>query len=252
MEFTDTTITIMDKIGKNKVAMYKSLKTIIADNQASWTSLPAFASAYQTFIGRLTALEQRVYQQNLALIGVSAVKDAKKSIVIDKAYAMASAITAYAVVNNDVELINHMKINRHELQSSGKELLLVLVDRIVNRATGLVGHLDDFGVDQASVDELSTLRDELDVQMNAPRNAIIDRKGQTLGIKTLIKEIDTIIKLQLDKLLFILKEDHPQFFIDYTNARIIVDHRNRPTIGGAQAPERDDGFTPGGFGEDPN
>ena len=240
----------MDKIGKNKVAMYKSLKTIIAQNEASWTSLPAFANAYQTFVERLSALEQRGYQQNLALVGVSAVKDAKKAIVIDKTFAMGSAITAYAVLNKDVELINHMKISKHMLNSAGKELLLVLVDRVIKRATSLAGQLDDFGVDAASVEELSTLRDELDAQMNAPRNAIIDRKGQTIGIKTLITEIDGIIKLQLDKLLFILKEDHPQFFIDYTNARMIVDHGSRHPNGTSEdvPPEPDDGI--GSFDDD--
>lgn len=86
--------------------------------------------------------------------------------------------------------------------------------------------------------------------MNAPRNAIIDRKGQTIGIKTLITEIDGIIKLQLDKLLFILKEDHPQFFIDYTNARMIVDHGSRHPNGGMEdvPPEPDDGN--GSFDDD--
>ena len=242
----------MDKIGKNKLAMYKSLKTIIAQNEASWTALPAFANAYQTFVERLEALEQRVYQQNLALVGVSAVKDAKKAIVVDKAYAMSSAITAYAVANNDLEVMSQMKISKHELQSLGKEMVLVLVNRIISRASSLVAALADFGITQASVDELITLRNELDAQMNAPRNAIIDRKGQTLGIKTLTREIDAIVKLQLDKLLFILKEDHPQFFIDYKNARIIVDHRNRKGIGSSideeLPPEPDDGN--GSFDDD--
>lgn len=214
--------------------MYKSLKTVLTSHQANWSTLPAFASAVQTFEARLTALEEATYHQNLALVGVSAVKDA---IVSDKAYAMSSAMVAYAIVNNDVELLNHMKISKHQIAQASRDLILVLLDRIISRATGLVNDLEAYGVDQASIDELQTLRNELDQQMGAPRTAIIDRKGQTSRIKSLVKELDVIIKFQLDKLMQILKEDHPAFFVAYSNARMIIDHRNRPT-GGA---ERDDG-----------
>lgn len=207
--------------------MYKSVKSIIAKNQTAWTGLAAFGSSFQTFTDRLQALEESGYQQNLAIVGVSAVKNAKRTLVVDRAYAISSGIVAYAVVNNDVETINHMKISRHELEKAGKTKLLVLVDRILIRANSIVGQLSDYGIDQTSIDELQTLRDELDVQLSAPRNAIIERKNQTIRIKTLVKEIDIVLKLQLDKLMEILKEDHPDFFTAYTNARVIVDHRNR-------------------------
>lgn len=207
--------------------MYKAVRSIIETNQANWSALPAFASAVQTFGERLYALEQAAYHQNLALVGVSAVKNAKKSIVVDKAYAMSSSMVAFAVVTNDVELINQMKIAKHVLDNASKDQMLILVDRIISRAGDLVNLLGDYGVDQSAIDELQVLRNELDAQMNAPRNAIIDRKGQTRRIKSLVRELDAIIKFQLDKLMIILKEDHPDFFIGYTNARMIVDHRNR-------------------------
>jgi hypothetical protein len=227
----------MDKITKNKLAMYRSLRTVLTSHEAEWSALPAFASAVQTFGARLDALEQSMYQQNIALVGVSAVRDAKKSIVADKAYAMSSAMVAYGVVNNDVELINHVKIARHRIMHAPRDLVLVLVDRILIRGASLIGQLDIYGVDQAAIDQLQLLRDELSTQMNAPRNAILDRKGQTERIRNLVKEIDAILKFRLDKLIIILKEEHPELFAAYTNARVIVDHRNRTAGSG----ERDDG-----------
>jgi hypothetical protein len=227
----------MDKLVKNKLAMYKSVKTILMANQAEWSPLQAFTTSVQSFTTLLASLEQSGYQQNLALVGVSAVKNAKRAIVVDKAYALSSALAAYAVVNNDVELVNQMKIAKYDLEVASKSLVLVLVDRILSRASDFVGQLDSFGVTQASIDELVILRNELDGQLGAARNAIIDRKGQTLRIKSLIKEIDIILKLQLDKLMIVLKEDHLDFFIDYKNARMIIDYGNRS----AQNPERDDG-----------
>ena len=223
--------------------MYKAVRSIIEKNQANWSELPAFASAVQTFGERLNALEQAAYHQNLALVGVSAVKNAKRAIVADKAYAMSSSMVAFAVVSNDVELINQMKIAKHELDNCSKDKMLILVDRIITRASDLVNLLGDYGIDQTTADELQLLRDELDAQMSAPRNAIIDRKGQTGRIKSLVRELDAIIKFQLDKLMVILKEDHAQFFIDYTNARMVVDYRSKPSSGNLLPPERDDGTT---------
>lgn len=225
--------------------MYKAVRTIIETNQANWSALPAFASAVQTCGERLEALEQAAYHQNLALVGVSAVKNAKRGIVVDKAYAMSSGMVAFAVVTNDVELVNHMKIAKHELKHASKDKLLILLDRILTRANDLVSLLGDYGIDQASIDELQLLRDELDGQMSAPRNAIIDRKGQTGRIKSLVRELDAIIKFQLDKLMIILKEDHPDFFIGYTNARVIVDHRNRTGGGSSEEGSPNEG----GYGE---
>lgn len=225
----------MDKITKNKMAMYKSLKTILASHQANWSSFPAFASAVNTFESRLAALEEAQYHQNLALVGISAVKHAKQEIVADKAYAISSAMVAYAVVNNNVELLNHMKIAKHMIRHASRDHVLVLLDRIITRATEFVGVLGDYGIAQSDIDELVALRNELDAQMNAPRNAIIDRKGQTSRIKSIVHELDAIVRFQLDKLIVILKDEHPDFFLDYSNARIIVDHRNRST--GSTEPE---------------
>lgn len=238
----DTILEIMDKMTKNKIAMYKAVRAVIESNQANWSALPAFASAVQTFGERLNALEQAAYHQNLALVGVSAVKNAKRAIVADKTYAMSSSLVAYAVVTNDVELFQQMKIAKHELDNCSKDRMLILVNRVLTRATALVNLLADYGIDQASIDELQVLRDELDAQMGAPRNAIIDRKGQTARIKSLVRELDAILKFQLDRLMVILKEDFPQFFQDYGYARSVVDHRNRRASASPDVPpEVDDG-----------
>lgn len=215
--------------------MFKAVKTVITSNQTQWAALPAFASSFQVFNATLSALEQNAYKQNLSLIGVSAVKEAKRSIVIDKAYAMSSAMVAFAVVNNDVELINHMKISKHVMRNASISKLTILVDRILLRATDLVGQMDDYGVDQPTVDELQALRDELEVQLNAPRNAIVERKTLTSEIKRLRRELDAILKFRLDNLMELLREEHPSFFKSYKNARVVIDQP--ATHGSGESPE---------------
>lgn len=236
----------MRKTDKNKLAMYKSVKTVIAGREALWNGLPAFVNAYAAFNQKLQTLESHAYNQQLALVGVSAVKDSKRDAIADRAYAMSSSLAAFAVLNNNVELIDQMKISRYELQRAPKSRILQHLDLILIKATEFVSQLGDFGVDQTSIDELQVLRDELDIMLSAPRNAIVERKVLTKQIIMLMKDIDALLKFQMDKLMVVLAEEHPEFFAAYKNARMIVDHRNRRSGTGQEFdlsdnPDVDDG-----------
>lgn len=226
--------------------MYKSVKTVIAGKEALWNGLPAFVNAYAMFSEKLQTLETHAYNQQLALVGVSAVKNSKREAVADRAYAMSSSLAAFAVLNNDVELIDQMKISKWDLKTASKSRVLQHLDLILIKATEFVSQLGDFGVDQTSIDELQVLRDELDTMLSAPRNAIVERKVLTQQIKMLMKDIDALLKFQLDKLMVVLSEEHPEFFAAYKNARMIVDHRNRKSGTGQEFdlsdnPDVDDG-----------
>lgn len=211
--------------------MYKAVKTVVAENATLWSGLPAFENVFNTFTQKLGTLEQHAYNQNLALVGVSAVKEDKRELVADKAHAISSSLMAFAVISNNVELINQMKISRNTLRRSPYVRALQLLDLIIAKATVHLNDLGDFGVEQAAITELQTLRDELEVLMNAPRNAIIERKVLTQQIKVITKEIDLLLKNQLDKLMVVLKEEQPDFFTAYRNARIIIDHKAHHSSG---------------------
>lgn len=250
MDFTDTILTVMNKITKNKIAMYKAVRSIIENHEAIWTNLPAFSQSRDAFIEKLNELEQKSYAQSLALIGVSAAKDAKKQIAIERTYAISSGLVAFATMSNNPALLEQMNVKKKDIFQASKTNLLLIIDRVIAKATEFGNELTDFGVDQQSVAELKELRDELEIQFNAPRNAIIERKGYTQQIKALRIELDRIIKFQLDKLILVFETEHPEFFTAYKNARVIVDHKNRPSGNASLPPERDDGFRPTRFGEE--
>ena len=203
--------------------MYKAVQTVIASNNAAWSGFVAFENVFTKFNEKVNLLQEHAYNQSLALVGVSASKEAKRELVAKKAHAMSSSLSAYAVLVNNVELFNQMKISRWDILRGGRSRVLQLLDLIISKAEAHVNELSDFGVEQQTISELQTLRDELEVMLAAPRNAIIERKTLTHQIKVLTREIDMILKHQLDKLMIVLQEDHPDFFTVYRNARVIVD-----------------------------
>lgn len=228
----------MNKNTKNKIAMYKAVKSVIDANQTAWNALPAFGTVYTAFIETLTALEQSAYDQSLATLGVKAEKNVKREELALKTYAISSGIVAFAVLNNDASLIDQMNIGKWELKNAGKTRLLQLVDRVIAKGTAFGNQLSDFGIDSTAMAELQSLRNETEALLDAPRNAIVERRLHTQQINSLRKELDQILYLQLDKLMVVLKAEHPTFFQSYRNARVVVDLKGRKT---RRNPERDDG-----------
>lgn len=216
----------MNRITQNKVAMYKAVRSTLAKHKGIWESIPAFSQSHSAFIEKLRALEQNAFEQSFALIGISAAKDAKKQIVAEKTYAISSGILAYAVINNNSTLIELMNIGKKVIFQASKAKLIQIVDRVIANGTEFGDDLAEFGVTSEKISELHDLRDELEMILNSPRNAIIARKGYTQQIAKTRKELDQILKMQIDKLMLVLEFEHPDFFAEYKNARIIIDFRN--------------------------
>lgn len=207
--------------------MFKAVKSVIAANNSAWSGLPAFETAFNTYTAKLAQLELLSYNQGFAIVGVSALKDAKREEAAEKAYAMANSISAFAVVTNKVELYNKMKISKWTILKGSRQEALQLVDIVLAKANEFENDLGDFGIDQATIAELQTIRDELYEQLSAPRNAIIERKTITGQIKLLEKDMIRILRLQLDKLMEFLREDNPEFYASYKNARVTIDLKSK-------------------------
>lgn len=221
--------------------MYNAVISVVNGNSNLWSGLPAFTNVFGLLNQKVTALQQAAYGQSLALVGVSAVKNAKKEIISGKTMVIVSSIAAYAAVNKDVELFNKMKISKSQLETAAIAELKQKIDLVLNKANELVNDLGDYGVNQGMIDELQTLRDELDTLLVSPRKAIVERKVLTRKTALLIKEIDLMLKLQLDKLMVVLKEANPDFFAAYVGARVIIDLK--ATNNNQDAPEEpDDGI----------
>lgn len=220
--------------------MYKAVKSVIAKNAGAWAGLPAFESVFITFQSKVDQLEQLGYNQRFLTVGVIPLKNAKREEAGERFHAIVSSIMAYAVISKKVDLYNQMKISKWEIIKGARQDALRTADFILAKATEHLSELAPYGIDQQVVDELQVLRDELYAQLDAPRNAVVERKTATAQLNAITKELNLILKLQLDKLMEIIKADAPEFYAAYKNARITIDLRN---------PSREDESNEGGYGE---
>jgi archaellum component FlaC len=95
--------------------------------------------------------------------------------------------------------------------------------RVKDAAISEVMALAAYGIMQAHIDDLVARIEQLSVTFGSTRNAIVDRGKTTKLIKEAIHEIDQILKMSLDQLVEVLKEDNHDFALSYEKAREVVD-----------------------------
>lgn len=223
---------IMDQHGKNKLKMYKAVEAICTVQQADWNDLPAFVNAFNRFTAKLQELDQAVFNQSFATPGVTKNKNQLLETTIEKAYIVANALRAYAAVQDDPLLEGKLDFPKSDFKRGGSQQAIVLVDTVLQLATSNLAALGDFGIEQEDVDELSALRQQLGSVIGSPREAIIDRRNETIAIERLIDELDDLLHDHLDRLIEVLRPDHPALYERFKSARVIVDHKGKKNHSG--------------------
>lgn len=211
----------------NKLNMYHAVSLVCQTHTSAWDTTPAFVQGYDAFVAKVTALEQQAYQHTQSLVGVRENKDVFRETTIEKAEVIANALRSLAAFSGNSMLKSAMRFQHTQLEKSNATRLIQYLDSIIEAAGSHIIELPDYGVSQTKLDELIVLRDQLTHQLSATRNALVVRKSLTTNLEQLAKEIDQLLKNALDKLVLVLKADSPQFFLQYTAARVIVDHRGK-------------------------
>ncbi|MBA2436473.1 MAG: hypothetical protein H0W34_09040 [Pyrinomonadaceae bacterium] len=90
------------------------------------------------------------------------------------------------------------------------------------------------GVTQLKLDELDQARQYFQAAKSSPRAKISEKAGYTSTLPQMIRDVKTILRTRLDKLMTTFQLSNPTFFAGYQSARVIVD-RHGPG-GGVEPP----------------
>lgn len=209
---------------KNKMLMYQMVSDIVNDNQTVWAETPKFVSLFSTFSGKFESLKVLAEKERAYLLGVKDNRDAMREETAKKAFQVSSALVAYATENNNIELIAMMQITKAQLMNRSHADTVILLDRILIHAQEHEADLVDFGISPEKIADLVLRRDELVVNILAPRKAILKRKETGSQINLLSQEIDVLLKNGLDKLVTVLRPENEEFYTSYFNSRMVMSY----------------------------
>ena len=222
--------------------MYKAVQTTLQVNGQSWSEIPAFVAAQVLFTSKISLLEDHIFEQETVMRGVTADKRKKREEAARVTLEVAKAIAAYAARVDNPGLAKSVQVSRSKIIYTTHIRTLNMIDAIIEKGTEHLNVLEDFGIDQEKMDELQTLRDELETAVGTPRQAILSRKAATQLIKSTIKEIDAILKGQLDNLVESLRWSVPDLYLQYSDARVIYSYGTRHSDTEDGSPTQNDDY----------
>jgi len=213
----------MNNYGINKQKMYVTVRSVLASNQAVWSTIPACEPIYDLFCAKMEQLQQLAFDQEAAMLGVKKVKDKERRLTAKRARKIANALRIYAGATGNTALLEQVSFRDSDLDYSSSTSTLQLMGQVSEAAVAHAATLAGYGISQQQIDEFEQMREHLVAAFASTRSAIVDRGKNTELITELIREINGILRNSLDKFVEILKEDHPEFAIAYRKAREIVD-----------------------------
>lgn len=203
--------------------MYRVTEQLLDDNNAIWSATPAFVTAKTAFSANITAISLASQQQQAVITGIATDKRVLKRTLVEVAAPIAAAVIAYASQTNNNELLEAVNYSQSDLNFTRDDMLTDRCQIIHNKANDNLAALADYGITAPLLNALQDAINAYAVKVPAPGTARQSKKTATINLRNLFNDTDTILKMQLDKLMLTFKNSHPDFYHNYTGGREIID-----------------------------
>jgi hypothetical protein len=206
-----------------KLNMFRATQKHCADNAAIVATIPAFQAAVNALNAKIASIIATTQQEDLVTKGITIDKAEAKKTLCQLAADIAAPIVAFAASTNNNQLLNEVNFSYTELFRSKDDQLAPRCQNIHDAALANLAALAPYGISAATVTTLQASIDNYQAAVPNPRNAAAQKVTIRANLKNLIKEADTVLKLQMDKTIVGLKTSNPDFVSTYKTNRVILD-----------------------------
>jgi phosphate uptake regulator len=214
---------------ENKLSMYEAVNTVMDKNSTIWTPL-LVASDLSTKVKSIIVKIQDLRQvQALDTKGITVNKSVVREQLTTATLKLSNALAAYASLNNNYELLGEVNYTPSALNKSRDNILFDIATIIQNKAKLYETELADFLIKPEDITGQQTLIDQYIEAIPEKRVAVTASKTSTTDLKAQFREMDTLLKENLDRVILLFKSTNPDFVQQYFNARIIIDLGHRST-----------------------
>ncbi|MDX1652360.1 MAG: hypothetical protein R3277_07710 [Brumimicrobium sp.] len=217
----------MDNSRKNKRNMYTVVLETCKENTSIWQNIPAFVSAVNDLEAKLQTFSATAEDRLMDTKHITKKKIALIHELHNKVYIMVKLIRAYAASTGNESLAFEYSLTKKSLLVGGAKATINRFNNVVKKANELAPDLEDFGLTQQFLQELTQKVEEAKIVIWEPRLKIIQRKALTRKLHELTDELDNIVYVRLTGMVDLLHYDHPVFHAKFMDARNIIDHKRR-------------------------
>ncbi len=203
--------------------MFFTTQEVLTDNATIWSATPAMATATGDFDANIKSLRTAVAKQVTDITGHAKDKGIALDKMVEATLRVAGCVMAYAETINDQALAEAMNLVPSELYKHRDSIVAERCQGVRDAANTHIASLAPYGIVAADVTNLQTLITNYVALIPRPRTKITERKGATSEIGLLIRDTQRLLGRRMDMLMRGFMISHPDFFRQYTDARIIVD-----------------------------
>jgi plasmid stabilization system protein ParE len=208
----------------NYLKMAITTDDVCAENEASWSSLPAFASEIALARTHIASIRQ----DGQAQLGADSkphtqAKDEAKQSLARLAADTGAPASVYAETTGNQPAATQLNQSYSDiyyatdLDAENLAVNLLAAARAMD-ATALA----NYGVTAARLDDLEDALDHYSEKIGSPRAATVKRRVRTLSLEDLFDKLRAVHS-RMDRLAAVFRTTAPDFFAAYETARVIID-----------------------------
>lgn len=206
-----------------KLSMYRAVEKHVNENTTITNTNAAFTAAFSTFSKKIANLQGSETVVSKQTKGVSADKSVLKTILCRSAADLAALVFAYANKTQNNTLKQEVNYSVSDFKKMSDDLIAPACKNIANAANSNLAALADYGVTAAMISDFEKDMANYSAAVPMPQNVRAAKTTETAAIKATIKEIDDVLKNEMDKLVTTFKTAEPKFVSTYLNVRVIID-----------------------------
>jgi len=210
----------MEELLLRKLKMYRNVSDVLNTHKIVWeTSKP-----FKMEVDNLDANVKDIDEKDQSLKGSQSVSEEKKQMcqkMLGAALVMSGAGTAYASQIKDMGLKAKFNFSKSELAKGNEKEVYNRCMNIAVSAEPILDKLLDFNIPADQLTILKQAASAFDKLISAPREVRKSDKSTKEEMVAVYDECDTLLDERMDKMMQIYKESYPDFFLEYSNARVI-------------------------------
>ena len=202
-----------------KLKSFRLIEAVCTENQSIVALYAAFQTAFNEFKTKLARFAELAQKSDVPITGITRDKNKIKAKLCEKAAQQAALIYAYAATIGNETLKAQVDFSKSALARLRAEELAPHCRNIHAAGLANLAALTDYGVTTGTLAALQIGIDDFAQAALNPRAASDDRKINTANITKIVKEINELLDIRLDRLALVFKTAHPEFYEQYMNAR---------------------------------
>jgi hypothetical protein len=213
----------MNKYQNNKFSMYNATAVVGGEHADVLESKPPVKAAYDRFVAGTARIVEcdRIFIVKTA--GITVARNSAFNALVNSTLLVGNALHAMAASQGDDQLKVESHVTSSKLRGMRRNNLQQRAGTILTLAEENAEAMKEFGFESKLVEDLRKAFEEYVTVTGEQSQRRAEVQAASGALDEAIKEVDGILKDELDPLMLLLKDENPDLYGQYKAARVIRD-----------------------------